>query len=511
MRATRIAPAAAFLFLVTVGAAFAADWTFDPNRAAHPVPSGQALWPDIVARPGGFVAVAWMDDHGGQYHVYYAQSTDAGVTWSVPEQVDTRVNGSYSKFPSLALTPSGIPVMAWEDNRGGVYNVWLSRRDPSHGGTPWTTNIKVNSAGGTSGDTDFLNASVTVLDETRFYVAWTDYREGVFYQVYSRATTDAGATWKPETRVSDELGYQPVAADACLIVDPSSTPGAERLLCVTDDWRGDVPGGRYPNVFAYSSSDGGAHWSTGVQVNDIEPWFQQTSSRGLVLLPDGTLVAGWLNSGTGPAQFRTSRSSDGGATWQPSVQVNPPGVSVGTWSSISGADGWVFAGYDASSLGSNADFRASSDGGATWTAPTAHMSDGGPNVSVGNTVIAAVSSTEVYGAWMDTRGGGAWSIYTAHGHRATTDVALVLDPSGALRVWPNPSRIGEAIHLARLGGGADEVDVVSADGRVVQRVTLSRGESSWNGADAAGRALPAGVYWARVAGSSIGARIVRTR
>lgn len=496
--------------LVASSSAHAADWSFDPSHACHPVPSGQALWPDIVAAPGGFVAVAWMDDHTGQYHIWYAESHDAGASWSAPEQVDTRASGTYSKFPTLALTPSGIPVVAWEDNRGGSYNVWLSRRDPAHGGTPWTTNLKVNTTGG-AGDTDFMNASLTVLDELHWYVAWTDWREGVFYQVYSRATSTAGLSWGPETRVSDELGYQPVAGDPCLIVDPNSTPGNEHLYCVTNDWRGDVPGGRYPNVYAYRSTDAGLHWSTGAQVNDIEPWFQQDSSHALVLLPDGTLVSAWLNSTTGAPQFRSSRSTDGGVSWSSSVMINPPGIGVGTYSSIAASGGWVFAGYDASSLSNSSQFRASSDGGQSWTDAPVNMSDGGAGVSVGNTVLAAASSTEVYGAWMDTRPSGAWSIYASHGHRAATDAPqLVLDAiAPSLRAWPNPSWSGVSVQLAASDASAGAIEIVAADGRLLRR--LDPGASTWDGADRFGRAVPPGVYWARIDGTGARARIVRTR
>src|SRR5688572_15561447 len=118
-------------------------WDFAPNVRTHPAQPAQSLWPDIAYGPSGLVGVAWMDDHlPGGYHIFYSASTDGGLTWSPSEKVDTRTVGSYSKFPDLDFTPSGIPVVVWEDDRLGGINVFLSRRDPAGGGNPWTANVR---------------------------------------------------------------------------------------------------------------------------------------------------------------------------------------------------------------------------------------------------------------------------------------------------------------------------------------------------------------------------------
>jgi hypothetical protein len=399
--------------------ALAPHWTFTRNIRPHPQESGQHIWPDIAVGPGRVVAVAWMDDHlSSQYHIFYSASTDGGQTWSAPEQVDDRTSGSYSKFVSFAFTPSGIPVAVWEDDRGGAYNVYLSKRDPAHGGTPWTPSKRVNTAGSPPSSSDFMDASLAVLDDNRYFVAWTDWREGVFNQVYFRATRDGGATWSAESRISDEQGYEPVAATPCLIVDPTSGgPGTETLYCVMNDWRGDVPGGRYPNVYFSRSTDGGASWSRGVQVNDLDLYFQQVSSHALVLNPDGTLTSGWLNDQFAGSQFRACVSTDKGATWSPSVQVNDPARgSTGTYSSIAGVDGVVFAGFDVYTSSWDSYFRASSDGGRTWTQPQVRMDDDTTGSATGNTVVAAAQRRLAFGAWSDTRPSyGAWQIYTTRG------------------------------------------------------------------------------------------------
>src|SRR6185503_18747193 len=96
--------------------------------------------------------------------------------------------GTYSKFPDIEFTPAGVPVVVWEDDRSGGFNVYVAARDSAATLNPWARNIRVNTTGGAPSTYDFMDASVAVLDENRWFVAWTDWREGVYNQVYMRAT-----------------------------------------------------------------------------------------------------------------------------------------------------------------------------------------------------------------------------------------------------------------------------------------------------------------------------------
>jgi hypothetical protein len=487
-------------------------WSFTPNVRLHPVETGQHLWPDIAVAENGTIGAAWMDEHAaGGFHIFYVSSTDGGATWSAPERVDDRAVGAYSKFVSLAFTPTGTAVAVWEDDRTGGMNVYFSKRD-GQPGAPWRAGRQVNTTGGAPTVYDFMNASLTILDEDRYFVAWTDWRDGAFYQVYLRGTRDGGATWGAETRVSDGLGYQPVAGDPCLIVDPNATtPGAEVLYCVTNDWRGYAPGGRYPNVFYYRSVDGGATWTTGVMVNDIEQGYQQTSSHALVKLDDGALAAGWLNNPTGgQAHYCVSRSVDGGAHWGARVQVDETGNGTGTWSSIATDGAYLYAAFDLYTTSWDAYFRASPNGGASWPDASARMDDDATAAAAQNTVIAAPRTAvvpggralEVYAAWQDNRQPSYdWKIYAAKGTLAGQGAPDGAAPvrALALRAYPNPSRTGGGVMLAR--GAAGEVGIFDATGRAVRVLALASSGAVWDGRDALGRPVPAGCYRLRALGA----------
>jgi hypothetical protein len=505
------------------------DWTFAPNVRVHPQESGQHLWPDIAAAEDGTIGVAWMDEHtAGGYHIFYTFSTDGGLTWASPERVDDRTTGAYSKFVSIAFTPFGTAVAVWEDDRTGQINLYFSKRTgaPGH---PWTANVRVNATGGPPSTYDYMNGSLAVLDEQRYFVAWTDWREGTFYQVYMRGTNDGGATWGPEHRISDEIGYEPVAGDPCLIVDPNQIePGAEVLYCVTNDWRGYAPGGRVPNVYYYRSGNGGATWSVGVRANDIEPGFQQTSSHALVKLDDGALAAGWLNNPDwGINHFRVCRSIDQGGTWGASVPVDEPGSGgTGTVSSIATDGSYLYAAYDRYATSWDAFFRASPDGGITWPYPSQRMDDDATGAAAGNAVIAAPRyaivpperSQEIHAVWQDNRAPSYdWKIYATHGSVPGQGLPEPVAPASmlGLRISPNPSRTGRAVLLAPVSSDASrEVTIFDAAGRAIRSLSLAPSGVLWDGRDALGRPVPAGCFRIRASGAeagSAGTALVRVR
>jgi hypothetical protein len=488
------------------------DWSFEPNVRVHPPEGGEHIWPDIAMAEDGTVAIAWMDDHAaGGYHIFYTFSTDGGLTWAPPERVDDRTTGSYSKFVTLAFTPSGTAVAVWEDDRAGQINLYFSKRTGSPG-APWTPSLRINTAGGPPSGSDFMNASLAVLDESRYFVAWTDWREGVFYQVYCRCTRDGGDTWEVERRVSDEIGYQPVAGDPCLVVDPiPSAPGAEVLYCVTNDWRGNVPGGRYPNVFFYRSFDGGSTWSVGVMVNDIAPLYQQGSSHALVRLNDGALAAGWLNNpDLALNHFRVSRSTDQGTSWEASVQVDEPAPGgTGVYSAIATDGTNLYAAFDLYATSWDAWFRASPDGGTQWPDPSVRMDDDLAGAATGSPVLAAPRpisvppsrSLDVHAAWQDNRSPGYnWKIYATHASLSGQGIPESRIPASlaGLRVYPNPSHAGAAVNLFSTAPAApSRLAIVDVAGRTVCRLDLASGRTAWDGRDANGRLVPAGRFWVR--------------
>jgi hypothetical protein len=77
--------------------------------------------------------------------------------------------------------------------------------------------------------------------------------------------------------------------------------------------------------------------------------------------------------------------------------------------------------------------------------------------------------------------------------------APVVPRAGTLRAFPNPARgsVHFAADVARARQGGS-VNVYSAAGRRVARIPLDGTQVYWNGRDAQGRAVPSGLYFARL-------------
>lgn len=107
--------------------------------------------------------------------------------------------------------------------------------------------------------------------------------------------------------------------------------------------------------------------------------------------------------------------------------------------------------------------------------------------------------------------------FTVHEGITVTSAPLApAAPSGAAwRVVPNPSRGGVAFQLPR-ADGARPIEVIDAAGRLVRELAGEMGEdralhAQWDGRDAAGHPVGAGVYFVRGGGATGTGRVVILR
>lgn len=61
----------------------------------------------------GIVYAAWQDNRTGSAHIFLSRSTDKGVSWSTPIQVDDSPAGSQNILPNLTVSRDngGVKVM----------------------------------------------------------------------------------------------------------------------------------------------------------------------------------------------------------------------------------------------------------------------------------------------------------------------------------------------------------------------------------------------------------------
>ena len=162
--------------------------------------------PDLVVN-GNSVHLFWMDARDNQppcysapvcTEVYYKRSLDGGVTWGPDVRLTNDV--PYSARPMAAVTQTNSLVVSYEqqvpgDNTGNEVYVMRS----ADNGTTWQNPQRLITSTGDSGH------NFTAGNSTSVYVAWHDNKSGS-NEIYARESTDGGATWGAEERISNNTG-----------------------------------------------------------------------------------------------------------------------------------------------------------------------------------------------------------------------------------------------------------------------------------------------------------------
>ncbi|HEV8603352.1 MAG TPA: sialidase family protein [Gaiellaceae bacterium] len=211
------------------------------------------------------------------------------------------------------------------------------------------------------------------------------------------------------------------------------------------------------NIAWSTSHDAGRTWTTGVlpgtTVYEGGTW-ARISDPAVAYDPlhDVWMVSGLAFGSAGssllgaPSAVVTSRSTDGGLTWQNPVTVSltPTSfydknwIACDTWSS-SPYYGNCYTEWDDNGLGNLLEMSTSTDGGLTWSAPVSPAGNpsglgGQPVVQPNGNVIVPYSANDVaIRSFRSTDGGASWSTVTTVANITEHGVA------GGLRTSPLPS------------------------------------------------------------------------
>ncbi len=141
--------------------------------------SGSSSGPSLALDGNGYPVIAWMDNSGGDFEIYVRRWN--GSAWV---EVGTGSasgggisnNSGWSEYPSLALDGNGYPVTAWDDGSGVDWEIYVKRWN----GSAWVeVGTGSASGGGISNNGGESKDPSLALDGNGYPImAWFDYSSG---------------------------------------------------------------------------------------------------------------------------------------------------------------------------------------------------------------------------------------------------------------------------------------------------------------------------------------------
>lgn len=330
--------------------------------------------------------------NGGASNICWSTSTDSGTTWT---------NGC---LPGLTNnTPPGggtfdrvsDPVVAYD----AKHNVWLISTLPligrsstasptaagvytsrsTDGGLTWGNPIFVTDSNLQSPDKNWIVCDNTATSPFygNCYTEWDANGDG--NRIYMSTSTDGGLTWGPRKRTANSatgIGGQPLVQPNGTVIVPIDNANETALL-------------------AFRSSDGGVTWTSTTTITTISKHTVAGSLRTGPLPSAEIDAAGKVYVVWQDCRFRkrcksndiVMTTSTDGATWSSIVRIPIdstgstvdhfiPGLAVdSTTSGTSAKLALAYYYYPSASCSTstcqlNVGYISSTDGGASWTAPT---------------------------------------------------------------------------------------------------------------------------------------------
>ncbi len=287
--------------------------------------------------PSNVIGV-WQQDrwsNGGAHGLLSGYSFDGGRTWARSAAVFSRCaggnaanGGNYDRAsdPWVTFAPDGTAYsislsFSGQDNQPGSSNAILVARS-TDGGRTWsipTTLILDGSAA--LDDKESITADPT--DAHYVYATW-DRLAGNLGPTYLARTADGGATWEPARAIYDP-GANSQTINNQIVVLPNGTLINFFTLFNPS-----------PSLAVIRSIDKGVTWSApiiiaqalalGVQDPENGTGVRDSATLASIAVgKQGVLVAAWQDSRFSAGLrdgIALSRSTDGGLTWSPPVQVN---------------------------------------------------------------------------------------------------------------------------------------------------------------------------------------------
>ena len=352
---------------------------------------------------GDTVHVVWSSVlNQSNSEIYYRKSTDKGDSWSSSIRL-TNADGS-SMVPVLAYCQSNVYVV-WKDNRDDT-EAEIYFKSSSNYGADWGPDTRLTQT------PDGSNAPAIDVYKKNIYVVWEEKSDNpTTCKAYFRCSQDWGANWDNPVLISEDIPKQEDGA-------PSITVGAGNIIHVvfgSDRNAGETAGYNWENYYT-RSTDKGASWLAPVRLtNDTTgdtrfPVVATFGSKVHVAWWDDRVDTTYTHYGYPPArpeeyknyEIFYKRSLNNGLTWQEDFRLTHADRISKSPSIIAQGDTVVVVWMDNRDNNYEIYLKYSIDGGTTWSEDIRATDD--PYFSKSPS-IAMDSLGTIYLLWSDNRTG----------------------------------------------------------------------------------------------------------
>ncbi|MFK7934156.1 MAG: T9SS type A sorting domain-containing protein [Saprospiraceae bacterium] len=318
--------------------------------------------PIIVFDSQGVAYLCWLTltadfSLAGEIALRFARSEDGGATWTELEAVDSGeitnlLAGEADRFVDkewLAVDDSDSP------NRDNIYAAYLDLRPDSTAVQGAQLDIicktKLASEANFNAESVKVNtetyqiiqyASIDVDRRGSVHVTFAATLDGANWGMYHTRSDDAGATFYPETKISDihlprlsadeptsdVIGIDTARLYFCphMIIDNSEGAGGGNIYTVWTANGKNVKETAGLDIYFSKSSDGGSTWSEAVILNDNTEEITHQFYPSIDVNSQGTLVISWYDRREDAANVNThyylTWSKDGGETFERNFAVS---------------------------------------------------------------------------------------------------------------------------------------------------------------------------------------------
>ncbi len=298
----------------------------DTNRAAD---SADQL-PDVAMDSSGNRYVVF--NQGGN-KTFFTKSTDDGATWSTPLDITSTASNN-DKNATIAVDSSGNIHVTIDQNSDNVYY-----RKSTNGGISFGTAVQIDTSRAANSNDRFPDIAVS---GNNVYTVFNQNNN----RTYLARSTDGGTTWAAAIEITSISGGNN-DKNAAIAVD-----GSGNVHVVIDQ--------NNENVYYRQSSDSGATFSTGVQIDTARA--VDSKDRFPKIAVGGSNVLHVAFNQNNASTFYV-KSSDGGATWATAANLSTGGADKNV--DIAATSSNVYVAINDNN--DNVSLRQSSDSGATFS------------------------------------------------------------------------------------------------------------------------------------------------